>query len=120
VSIAETTCDSSMITRTRYAESGFRLLSLHGKAFRRRTLVIAAIASGVVSVITLYEGRVNGSTVLDSTSSRHFSYHSCFIVDNISFHKSSIEFDGVRLLVHRSEHSMQRALEKPEIVTDRQ
>jgi len=101
----ETAFHSSRIPVAGSARSGFCHFSLHEKAPWTRACVIGAIASGGECVSALREGSAVGSEFLDLISIPDFRPVHCFIMNNIAFRQSSMEWNSVRLRAQLTEDS---------------
>lgn len=95
-----------MLAFTGYAYRASHLFWSHGKWSRCWTFVITGIACSGQCDIAFQEESVDGSKFLDFFFSLGFASCTFFIMDNIVFQKSSIEWNNVRLRMQRTEQSV--------------
>lgn len=93
--LQEAASHSSIIRVTRYVSRRSPVSCFHAKTSWIRTLVNAAIARSGECVTALHGAARGGSKYLELMNSLEFPYGTCFIMDIIVFHESSMEWDSV-------------------------
>jgi len=84
------------------APRGTRLSCLHAQGSRTR--VIAANSSTKACVTVFHHASVDRSDVLDLSSSLASASFTCFIMGNMAFHKTCIEWNSLRLHVYQMKY----------------
>lgn len=105
MAIDEMAFHSSAAPLTGYTPSGSSFIFLNRKGSWTPNPVIMSFAAHGACVTASPEWSLEISTVLDLFSHTDFASATCFMMDKIAFHKSSLECNSVHLCMQRTAYS---------------